>query len=112
MRIEPVVRGLVEGLLADGQHPVPIDRTAAILVRRIDNMPGLMCFGMRVLLVVFDWYAFFRGGRRFQFCTGAKRTARIREWAHAPLGLARDMIEFHRKMGAFVALSLEEGEPS
>ena len=110
MRIDPVVRGLVEGLLVDGQHPVAVDETTAVLVRRIHSMPGLMRFGMRLLLVVFDWYGFFRCGRRFQKCAGPKRQARISEWANAPIGPCRDMVEFHQKMGAFVALSIAAGE--
>ena len=110
MRIERVVRGLVSGLLEDEQHSIPLDDTTAVLVRKIDNMPGLMRFGMRVLLVVFDWYGLLRGGRRFQFCARSKQQRRISEWASAPLGPCRDMVEFHRKMGAFVALSIEAGE--
>ncbi len=110
MRIEPVVRGLVSGLLADGHHPVPVDDTAAVLVRKIDNMPGLMRFGMRVLLWAFDWYGLLRGGRRFHRSSAEKQRKRIEEWSAMPIGPCRDMVEFHRKMGAFVALSLEAGE--
>ena len=110
MRIEPVVRGLVSGLIADDQHPIPIDDTTAILVRKIDNMPGLMRFGMRLLLILFDWYGLARGGCRFRNSALEKQKRRIAEWAAAPIGPFRDMVEFHRKMGAFVALSLEEGE--
>jgi len=110
MHIEPVVRGLVSGLLTDGEHPVPVDDTAAILVRKIDNMPGLMRFGMRVLLWVFDWYSLVRGGRRFRGSSLTKQRKRIEEWSRMPIGPCRDMIEFHRKMGVFVALSLESGE--
>ena len=110
MHIEPVVRGLVSGLLTDGEHPVPVDDTAAILVRKIDNMPGLMRFGMRVLLWVFDWYSLVRGGRRFRVSSLTKQRKRIEEWSRMPIGPCRDMIEFHRKMGVFVALSLESGE--
>tara|TARA_B100000530_G_scaffold150615_1_gene94573 strand:+ start:375 stop:716 length:342 start_codon:yes stop_codon:yes gene_type:complete len=110
MRIEPVVRGLVNGLLADEQHPVPVDDTAAVLVRKIDNMPGLMRFGMRVLLCVFDWYGLVRGGRRFRASSLPKQRKRIQEWSRMPIGPCRDMVEFHRKMGVFVALSLEGGE--
>jgi len=110
MKIEPVVRGLVSGLLADGQHPIPVDTTAAVLVRKIDNMPGLMRFGMRLLLFVFDWYGVLRGGRRFQRSSLEKQRRRIGEWASSPIGPCRDMVEFHRKMGVFVALSIESGE--
>lgn len=110
MHIEPVVRGLVSGLLADGEHPVPVEDTAAVLVRKIDNMPGLMRFGMRVLLWAFDWYGLIRGGRRFQGSSLVKQRKRIAEWSRMPIGPCRDMIEFHRKMGVFVALSLEGGE--
>ncbi len=110
MRIEPVVRGLVSGLLMDGEHAVPVDDTTAILTRKIDNMPGFMRFGMRLLLFVFDWYGLLRGGRRFRKSSLEKQRRRIAEWASAPIGPCRDMVEFHRKMGAFVALSLEAGE--
>jgi len=110
MRIEPVVQGLVSGLLTDGQHPVPVDSTTAVLVRKIDNMPGLMRFGMRMLLFVFDWYGVFRAGRRFQHSSIEVQQLRIGEWAASPIGPCRDMVEFHRKMGVFVALSIESGE--
>ena len=110
MRIEPVVQGLVSGLLADGQNPVPVDSTTAVLVRKIDNMPGFMRFGMRLLLFVFDWYGVLRGGRRFQHSTIETQQCRIAEWASSPIGPCRDMVEFHRKMGVFVALSIEAGE--
>ena len=110
MHIEPVVRGLVEGLLVDDQHDVAVDETTAILVRKIESMPGLIRFGMRMLLTVFDWYSLLRGGRRFRNSGLSKQRARIREWATAPLGPCRDMVEFHRKMGAFVALSIEYGD--
>ena len=39
-----------------------------------------------------------------------KQRKRIEEWSRMPIGPCRDMIEFHRKMGVFVALSLESGE--
>ena len=107
MAIEPVVRGLVDGLLNDGKAPVEVDRTAAVLVRKIDAMPGLMRFGMRVLILVFDWYGLFRGGSRFRFNSIELQRRRIAEWARAPLGPCRDMVEFHRKMGTFVSMSLE-----
>ena len=74
------------------------------------NMPGLMRFGMRVLLWAFDWYGLIRGGRRFQGSSLDKQRRRIAEWSRMPIGPCRDMIEFHRKMGVFVALSLEGGE--
>lgn len=108
MRIEPVVRGLIEGLLVDGEHPVPIDETVVALVHKIDGMPGLMRFGMRVLVVCFDWYGLIRGGRRFRFQTLESKRARISEWANAPVGPCRDMVEFFRKMGTFVSMSIEE----
>lgn len=107
MAIQPVVRGLVDGLLNDGQAPVAVDQTAEILVRKIDAMPGLMRFGMRVLLMVFDWYALFRSGRRFRSSSIEWQRKRIAEWANAPVGPCRDMVEFHRKMGTFVSMSLE-----
>lgn len=107
MSIEPVVRGIVDGLLSDGRAPVAVEETAAVLVRKIDAMPGLMRFGMRVLLVVFDWYGLFRGGARFRASGSTAQRARISEWANAPLGPCRDMVEFHRKMGTFVSMSLE-----
>ena len=107
MAIQPVVRGLVDGLLNDGQAPVAVDETATILVRKIDAMPGLMRFGMRVLLVVFDWYALIRSGRRFRSSSPDGQRRRISEWANAPIGPCRDMVEFHRKMGTFVSMSLE-----
>ena len=110
MRIEPVVRGLISGLLEDDSHPIPLDDTAAVLVRKIDNMPGLMRFGMRLLLFVFDWYGVLRNGRRFHKSSSVAQQKRIAEWSAAPVGPCRDMIEFHRKMGAFVALSIEAGE--
>ena len=110
MKIEPVVRGLVQGLLVDGQHTVDVDHTATVLVRQIRGMPGLMCFGMQVLLVVFDLYGLLRSGRRFRDLSIEGQRARISEWATAPIGPCRDMIEFHRKMGTFVALSLEYGD--
>jgi hypothetical protein len=94
----------------DGHHPVAVDQTTAVLMSRITHMPGLMAFGMKLLLVVFDWYGLLRGGKRFRYCEGDKRLARIQEWANAPIGPCRDMVEFHRKMGAFVALSIEAGE--
>ncbi len=107
MAIEPVVRGLVDGLLNDGEAPVAVERTAAILVRKIDAMPGLMRFGMRVLLLVFDWYALLRSGSRFRSSSIELQRRRIAEWAGAPVGPCRDMVEFHRKMGTFVSMSLE-----
>ena len=39
-----------------------------------------------------------------------KQRRRIAEWSRMPIGPCRDMIESHRKMGVFVALSLEGGE--
>ena len=60
MQIEPIVRGLVQGLLVDGQQPVAVDPTVDVLVRQIRGMPGLMCFGMQVLLFVFDGYGLVR----------------------------------------------------
>ncbi len=110
MQIEPIVRGLVQGLLVDGQQPVEVEKTAAVLVRQIRGMPGLMCFGMHVLLFVFDVYGLFRSGRRFRDLPIESQRRRISEWAQAPIGPCRDMIEFHRKMGTFVALSFEYGE--
>jgi hypothetical protein len=107
MGIEPVVRGLVEGLLVDDQHTVAVDHTAAVLVRQIHGMPGLMRFGMCVLLLVFDLYGVLRCGRRFRNQSIAAKRCRITEWSKAPIGPCRDMVEFHRKMGTFVALSLE-----
>ena len=65
---------------------------------------------MRMLLTVFDWYSLLRGGQRFRNSGLSKQRSRIREWATAPLGPCRDMVEFHRKMGAFVALSIEYGD--
>ena len=107
MGIKPIVRGIVDGLLNDGTSPVPVEQTATILVRKIESMPGLMRFGMRVLLMVFDWYAVLRSGRRFRHNPPPGQRRRIAEWANAPIGPCRDMVEFHRKMGTFVALSLE-----
>ena len=107
MSIEPVVRGLVEGLLVEDQYEVAVDQTAAVLVRQIHGMPGLMRFGMCVLLMVFDLYGLIRKGRRFRsLATSAQREC-ISAWASAPVGPCRDMVEFHRKMGTFVALSIE-----
>lgn len=108
MTIKPVVHGIVDGLLNDGRSAVPVAQTASILVRKIEAMPGLMRFGMRVLLIAFDWYAVIRAGRRFRFQGSDAQRRRIAEWANAPLGPCRDMVEFHRKMGTFVALSLEQ----
>ena len=108
MRIEPVVRGLIEGLLVDGEHPVPVDETVAAMVRKIDGMPGLMRFGIRVLVVCFDWYGLIRCGRRFRFQSLESKRARISEWANAPVGPLRDMVEFFRKMGTFVSMSIDE----
>ena len=110
MQIEPIVRGLVEGLLVDDQHNVAVEPTVDVLVRQIRGMPGLMCFGMQVLLLVFDVYGVVRAGRPFRAQTIEEQRKRIAEWATAPIGPCRDMIEFHRKMGTFVALSLEYGE--
>ena len=107
MQIDAVVHGLVEGLLVDDQNDVAVDQTADVLVRQIDGMPGLMRFGMCVLLVVFDWYGFFRFGRRFRHQRIERQRRLISEWASSPVGPCRDMIEFHRKMGTFVALSIE-----
>ena len=110
MQIEPVVRGVVQGLLVDDEHEVELDQTVNVLVRQIRGMPGLMCFGMQVLLVVFDVYGILRAGRPFRAQTIEQQRKRIAEWARAPVGPCRDMIEFHRKMGTFVALSIEYGE--
>ncbi len=107
MRIEPVVRGLIEGLLVDDQYGVDLERTVAVLVRQIHGMPGLMRFGMCVLLLVFDVYGLFRRGCRFRSQSAEMKRKSIAEWAAAPIGPCRDMVEFHRKMGTFVALSLE-----
>ena len=107
MQLEPVVRGLVEGLLADDDHDVAVDETAAVLVRQIRGMPGLMNFGMALLLMVFDWYGLLRAGRRFRSLPLEKQRRCISEWGAAPIGPCRDMVEFHRKMGTFVALSFE-----
>ena len=107
MQIGPVVHGLVEGLLVDEQHDVAVSETAALLVRQIYGMPGLMRFGMCVLLVVFDWYACIRTGRRFRSLPIEGKRRCISGWATSPIGPCRDMVEFHRKMGTFVALSLE-----
>ena len=107
MSIEPIVRGLVEGLLVDDQHQVAVDQTAAVLVRQIHGMPGLMRFGMCVLLIVFDLYGLIRKGRRFRSLTTTDQRGCISEWNSAPIGPCRDMVEFHRKMGTFVALSIE-----
>lgn len=113
MRIEAVVRGLVEGLLVDGQNAVDVEQTVATLVRQIQGMPGLMRFGMRVLLFVFDGYGLLRAGRLFRSQSPVAQRKRIAEWSRSPIGPCRDMVEFHRKMGTFVALSLEyEGEHS
>ena len=107
MQIEPVVHGLVEGLLVDDEHNVAVDQTVGVLVGQIYGMPGLMRFGMCVLLTVFDWYGLLRSGQRFrtQSIEGKRRC--ISEWASSPIGPCRDMVEFHRKMGTFVALSIE-----
>ncbi len=110
MQIEPIVRGLVQGLLVDDQNEVAVDPTVDVLVRQIRGMPGLMCFGMQVLLFVFDVYGLVRRGRLFRAQGLEEQRKRIAEWAAAPLGPCRDMIEFHRKMGTFVALSLAYGE--
>ena len=110
MQIEPIVRGVVEGLLVDEEHEVAVDQTVAVLVRQIRGMPGLMCFGMQVLLIVFDVYGILRRGRLFRGQSIEEQRKRIAEWSRAPLGPCRDMIEFHRKMGTFVALSIEYGE--
>ena len=107
MTITPVVHGIVDGLLNDGRSAVPVAETAAILVKKIESMPGLMRFGMQVLLFAFDWYAVIRSGRRFRSQGLNGQRLRIAEWANAPIGPCRDMVEFHRKMGTFVALSLE-----
>ena len=66
MQIEPIVHGLVQGLLVDEQHDVAVDRTVDVLVSQIRGMPRLMCFGMQVLLIVFDVYAILRSGRLFR----------------------------------------------
>ena len=107
MRIEAVVRGLVEGLLVDGEHPIAIDQTTGVLVGQIRGMPGLMRFGMCVLLIVFDVYGLLRRGRLFRSQSIGHKRKSIQEWASAPIGPCRDMVEFHRKMGTFVALSIE-----
>ncbi len=107
MQIQPVVHGLVEGLLVDGEQDVAVDQTVAVLVRQIHGMPGLMRFGMCVLLLVFDWYGCIRTGRRFRNLPIERKRRCISEWATSPVGPCRDMVEFHRKMGTFVALSIE-----
>ena len=107
MQIQAVVHGLVVGLLVDDQNDVAVEQTVAVLVRQIEGMPGLMRFGMMVLLVVFDWYGLVRFGRRFRALSVGMQRDCIAEWATSPVGPCRDMVEFHRKMGTFVALSIE-----
>ena len=107
MQIQPVVQGLVEGLLVDGEQDVAVGQTVDVLVRQIHGMPGLMRFGMCVLLLVFEWYGFLRTGRRFSTLPIERKRRCIAEWARSPIGPCRDMVEFHRKMGTFVALSIE-----
>ena len=107
MQVKPIVHGLVECLLVDGQNEVDVDQTVSVLVRQIQGMPGLMRFGMCVLLIVFDWYGLLRTGRRFRFLSLERQRKCVSTWASSPIGPCRDMVEFHRKMGTFVALSIE-----
>jgi hypothetical protein len=108
MNIEPIVHGLVSGLVGGGEGIRA--QTTAVLVRKVVAMPRFTSFGMTVLLVVFDWYGVLRSGRRFRSMGHASRDARISEWMGAPIGPCRDMIEFVRKMGTFVRYSLEAEE--
>ena len=108
MNIEPIVHGLVSGLVGGGEGIRA--QTTAVLVRKVAAMPRFTSFGMTVLLVVFDWYGVLRSGRRFRSLGQASRDARITEWMGAPIGPCRDMIEFVRKMGTFVRYSLEAEE--
>ena len=41
MQVKPIVHGLVECLLVDGQNEVDVDQTVSVLVRQIQGMPGL-----------------------------------------------------------------------
>ena len=112
MRVDFIVQGLVEGLLipSSGESVVPVVQTTAVLVRKVDQMPRFMRFGMLVLLIVFDLYGVLRTGRRFRTQSLEQKRQRIDEWSRAPLGPCRDMVEFFRKMGTFVCWSLVEEE--
>jgi hypothetical protein len=113
MHIDLIVQGLVEGLLvpsADARVEVPVKHTTEVLVRKVDQMPGFMRFGMCVLLWVFDLYGVLRTGGRFRSQSLEQKRARIDEWSRAPIGPCRDMVEFFRKMGTFVCWSLENEE--
>ncbi|MGB0640333.1 MAG: hypothetical protein ACPGTU_13410 [Myxococcota bacterium] len=112
MRVDSIVQGLVEGLLisSSGGAVIPVAQTTAVLIRKVDQMPRFMRFGMRVLLVVFNYYGVLRAGRRFHTQSIEQKRLRIDEWSRAPLGPCRDMVEFFRKMGTFVCWSLLEKE--